>query len=264
MFCTLFCTKLDEDTFLWIKCVVQNVFFYPVLEKTRWRYGYLSQMHGFAHICFAKKFHENIFLLIKFVACELCANQMCVLCFSQSLMKISIFESNVRFKMFCSLSCTKFDEDTLLWINVWFNCFVFSYTQSSMKICFFESNVWFKMFCFLFCIKLDWDALLWISSVCFKCFELCFTQSLIKMCFFESNVWFKMFCAPFCPKVDEDTLLWAICVVQNVLCSVFEQSSMKIRFFESNVCFKMFFTKLHEYTFLIIKCMVQNVLRCLT
>ena len=138
--------KLDENTLLWIKCVVQNVM-YSVLPNARWRYISLNQMYGFAHVCFVlssmkiRFFESNMW----FKCFELF--------FAQSSMKKHFFESNLWF--FTHLFCTKPEEDTLLWIKCEVQMFCTLFCKSSMKIRFFESNIWFKCF-LLFLHKAQW------------------------------------------------------------------------------------------------------------
>ena len=159
-----FCTKLDEDTFLWVKSVAQNVS-YSVLQKNSMKMHFFESNVWICTHLFCTKLDEDTLLWIKYVV-----------------------------QMFCTFFCTKLDEDTLLWVknvaqNVSYSVLhkarwrctslnqVYGFAHicfavSSMKIRFFESNMWFKMLYTLFCPMLDEEALLWIKCMILHTFVL--------------------------------------------------------------------------------------------
>ena len=182
IFCTLFCRKLGEVSFLWIKYMIQDVL-YSVSQNARWKYSFLNQMYGWK-----------------------CSD----LCFAQSLMEIGYFELIVWFKIFCSCFCTKPDEDTFLWIKrVVQNDFALFCRKLDE-----DTLLWVKcMVLHMFILqKLHEDTFLW-TKFGSKCFVLYFAQSSMKIRFFESNVWFKRYCTLFCRRLDEDMVIWTKCMV---------------------------------------------------
>ena len=181
--CThLFCTKLDEDTLLWIKYVVQMFCTFFFAQSSMKIHFFESKMWlKMFRTLFCTKLDEDALLWIKCMDLhtfvlhlarwryaslnQICGSKCYILCFAQCLMKKHFFESNV---WFCThLFCTKPEEDTLLWIKCEVQMFCTFFAQISMKIRFFESKVWLKMFRTLFCTKLDEDVLLSI-----KCMDL--------------------------------------------------------------------------------------------
>ena len=142
IFCNLFCTKLDEDKFSWIECVIQNVL-YSVLHKTWWRYVESNVCFNMVCTLFCTKLDkdldrmskmmvfskwwrcvfQNVFCSVlhkprwRYVSLyQMCGSKSFVLCFAQNS-KIRFIESNMWCKMFCNLFFANFDEDTFLWIK---------------------------------------------------------------------------------------------------------------------------------------------------
>ena len=88
MFSTLFCIKLDQETFLWIKCVIGNVLYWFIQSLIKIRFFERNLWFKMFCTLFYAKLDENTLLWIKFMVQN-------------------------AFTLFCTMP----DEDMVLWMK---------------------------------------------------------------------------------------------------------------------------------------------------